>query len=135
MNPHPYPLQAVALGPDGVPWYPFRTPDTDAVLFAQEPVLPTATAVWATIPSEYADRPHVDLDEKHLAEVFYLALYEIDLDTVTAEQMPGILNRRLRACGCDGDRLDGWCDIQPIDVMSRRLMNRCLQLSHRLLAA
>jgi len=131
-----YPLQAVALDTDGAPWYPFRVPgNPGTTLYVQKPVLPTEQAEWATVPPEFADRPHLDLDELHLAEVFYLASTEIDLDTPTPEQVTEVLDRQLRACGCDAGRLDSWCSGRPYEVVHHNRMNKCLALSRRLLAA
>jgi len=100
-----YPLQAVALDTDGAPWYPFRVPgNPGTTLYVQKPVLPTGQAEWATVPPEFADRPHLDLDELHLAEVFYLASTEIDLDTPTPEQVTSWT----ASCGRAGATPGGW---------------------------
>ena len=128
-----YPLQAVALDDDGTPWYPFRPAEGEPVLYLADPVLPHPNAVWATTPDDFADRPHVDLDVDHLAQLLYLIP---NLDTVTYDAAPAVIHQCLKSCKCDANRLSNWIsNPSGMDVMRARHMTQARDVAQRLLSA
>lgn len=128
-----YPLQAVALDDDGTPWYPFRPAEGEPVLYLAEPTLPNPSAVWATAPDDFADRPRMDLDVDHLAQLLYMVP---NLDTVTYDAAPAVIHECLRSCKCNPDRLSNWTsNASGMDVMRARHMTQARDVAQRLLAA
>lgn len=133
------PWQAVALDSDGHPWYPFL-PGPDApleqVMFTPELKLPTAGSCWARDLEPEEDRPRVQLDQVHLAELLYCS--DVDPDQITPDRLAEWLARRLAACRCDARILDGWvADDYTLDgarsEIPTRRMQACLKLAAELL--
>lgn len=134
------PLAAIALEPDGRPGYPFQNGGPEgAVLFAFEPRLPSSGCRWVAVPAG-DDRPHMDLDRLHLAQLIYCSTADPD-SLVSADEadLAQFLTARLTACRCDPALLDHWyntdfiqCNLDGIDDASRR-MHRCLDAADLLL--
>lgn len=126
------PIQAIAINDDGLPWYPVRVDDDGVVLYIQNPVLPTPQSTWATATDEFADRPHVDLDEDHLTQILYLVP---NLYVVTDDQVPEILTDYLRSCRCDPNRLALWTgDSSGVDAFHAAHMRQARQIARQWLA-
>lgn len=141
MNTSTLPLEAVDLDGDGRPWYPFRSPEEQAVLFLAEPVLVIPGAKWETCPAEFADRPHIPLDESHLAELLYFVkdptspYTPIDPDQVEPDGLLPLLTGVLIACRCDPQALDAWLVDEYAGGQYRTRLDRCRAAVHKAVAA
>jgi hypothetical protein len=131
MNTVRYPLEAVALDGDGIPWYPFRPTPNSPVLFLKDPVLTIPGALWEVTPPEYTDRPHIRLDRPHLAELVYFTRVPgdpytaLDPDQIVADELMRLLTGVLTACRCDPQALDAWLVDEYAFGQHRARLDRC----------
>lgn len=139
MDVRQWPLAAVALDRDGVPWYPFTPPGDSLVLFVDRPRLLAGT--WAPVPPEYADSPQVRLDDE--AVVAELLYFDPDPDAVVGltddAELLDHIGKVLARVGSDARTLAGWVGSEYgdrlYDLHANARMQACRQFAHGLFGA
>lgn len=129
------PKAAIALRPDGRPWYPYREVLAGPILYIQNPVLPDPSCVWAGL-FRGDSRVHLDLtDQSVLTEAIYLS--HADPAGIFDVNLADTLEHAMYLCRCNPRILSGmvWDEVGDMLMISMYpRMQDCREAARRLLS-